>query len=444
MTPRPLVAVLLLLVGLTACSGGPGATASPATGISAPKVFYLPPHGDTAGPHNKVPFHLKAEDPDVLNGGGPADHRLTMDLVGAEGAVRLWVKSGHGCRGSDTHVVCTVQGQYDSWVGSDRVYPTATKDGEPGDSAVIRFSFATKEGKTLTTRTRVVVGEPVPRLRVAPALDHIHPGADVATTVTVRNTGEVPVRGLGLMVHSGDNTEFRRRYSNCRYPPQQHGRAAVCRFPGLRIAPGETVTLRPSLPLRAGKTRIFSEVTQEVWPLDVGPAKYSAVPDNGDPGDGPALEAVRVPARTDGATFVNGPIRTLVGLDLHADYRVTVNELHVGKKRELRLTVHNDGPGDPGATGRLRFTPPPGAVVRAQPMEAIDDDVYEPACPLEDDGSYNCPLYVLEPGATRTYKFTLDLAEPGTGLVALRAKALEADGVDPEPGDNTANVVVLP
>lgn len=430
---------LLLGAGLTACADGFGAGED--SWISAPEVFYLRPYGDESGPENKVSFHLRAEDGAVPDRTGPADHRLTMDLEGAGGAVRLWVKTGHGCHGTDTRVVCRVGGLYDSWVESDRVYPVATKKGRPGDSARIRFSFTTKAGKKVTARTRVVVGEPVLKLRSVRAGAEVRPGAQIGTSVVVRNTGEVPVRGLGLQLHAGES-EFRQRYANCRYPEQMHGRQAVCAFPGLRIAPGETVAVRPEVPLRAGKVRIFSEVSQEVWPLDVGPAKYSAVPDNGDRGDGPALTAKTLPDGG-GGTFVQGIVRTPVTLDLHADFRVTANTLRVGKGREVHLKVADDGPGNPGGSGQLRFTPPPGAVVREQPMEEIDDDVYEPACDL-DDGTYVCQVYEVDPGAERTFDFTLDVPEPGSGRVEFTMASLETGGRDPDLSDNSAKVIVLP
>ncbi|MFF2328588.1 MULTISPECIES: hypothetical protein [unclassified Streptomyces] len=431
----------LLLGGLTACEAR--VTGTPHSGITAPEVFYLSPHGDKSGPANKAPFHLVAKDIRVRDNTGSGDHRLTIDLRGAGGSVRLWIKSGRNCEGTDTHVVCRLQGWYDSWVQSDRVYPTATKKGKAGDSATVDFTFSAKDGKKITGHTRVVVGEPVVQLQVQKAIKGAEPGAGVSTAVAVRNTGEVPVRGLGLLIHAGDSS-FRQRYSNCRYPPQMKGREAICAFPDLRIEPGETVLVRPTLPLRTGKVKIFSEIRQEAWPLDVGPAKDSAVPDNGDKGAGPALEATAAPKGT-GGTFAGGVQRVPVSLDLRSDYQVTASELHVGEKRELHLTVRDNGPGDPGGIGHLLFTPPPGAVVREQPMEEIDDGVYEPGCDLK-DGTYECDrvLSYVSPGNSRVLDFTLDLPQPGTGHVAFRMETLETGGLDPNLDDNSAEVIVLP
>ncbi|MFJ5841085.1 hypothetical protein ACIQGO_30800 [Streptomyces shenzhenensis] len=102
--------------------------------ISAPEVFHLRPYGDESGPKNKVPFHLRAEDTRGSDRTGVAGRRLTTDLAGAAGGVRLWVKTGHGCHGTDTRVVCRVGGRYDGWAESDRVYPVVTEKGAALDA----------------------------------------------------------------------------------------------------------------------------------------------------------------------------------------------------------------------------------------------------------------------------------------------------------------------
>jgi hypothetical protein len=90
---------------------------------------------------------------------------------------------------------------------------------------------------------------------------------------------------------------------------------------------------------------------------------------------------------------------------------------------------------------RLVFTPPPGAVVREQPMEALDEGYYEPYCERE-RGTYVCEVGSLRPGKSRTFDFTLDLDRAGEGTVALRPGKTALDRRDPRPGNDTARITV--
>ena len=433
--------LLLLAGGATGC--GTGASAD-RTHVGAPDLFYLRPYGDKAGPKDRTPFHVTAHDAKSSDPYGTYGHRLTVDASDAGGAVRLRIvgmsHSGPRCSGTDRRVVCRVDADYDSWSALDRVYPVAAKDSEPGEGGVVRFTFTTEDGTRHTTRTRVVVGEPVVRLRKSAPYENVAPGADLTADLVVRNTGEVPVRGLGLKLSGGD-LELRRRYANCRYPRQYHGQVALCELPDVRIEPGATVTLGPALRLRAPDTTMSGSFSREAWPLDVGPGTYETVPDGGEKGDGPPLEATSDPRP--GGTFAQGTVATTVTLDTASDFRVDAVRTHVGKGRAIHLTVHDGGPGDPGSGLRLVFTPPPGAVVREQPMEEIDEDDFQPLCG-RDGADYVCEVGGLPPGKSRTFDFTLDLPGAGEGTVALKEGEAAVDRRDPRPGNDTAKVVVAP
>ncbi len=103
----------------------------------------------------------------------------------------------------------------------------------------------------------------------AEAVGGVRPGAVLSRPIVVRNTGEVPVSGLGLQVGLGQ-LEFEQRHANCRYPGIHRGLTMVCEFPDLRIAPGETVTLRPALRLRTNETEMYASLDSEAWALDMG------------------------------------------------------------------------------------------------------------------------------------------------------------------------------
>ncbi|MEV6590311.1 hypothetical protein [Streptomyces acidicola] len=439
-----------LLLALTACAG----VGDKEPWISAPEVFYLRPQGDKSGPHDKEPFRLRAEDTKAATRNGERDHRLTADVRGSEDVIRLKTvglrKSGARCTGDTVRVTCEVDGTYSNWEDLDRVFPVPAKGAEPGDEGVVRFTYTTKDGEKLTARTRVVVGEPVVEVRAIKPFKDVRPGAGITAPVVVRNTGEVPVEGLGLKLIDGD-LDFTQRYANCRYPEPQRGHMAICRFPDLRIGPGETVVFRPAVRLRASETTMYDSFGQDAWALDMGPGKYGVAPEGGDSGDGPALEAERVDgadakgtsADTKG-TFVKGGARTDVTLDTHADYEISDVDLKgaPGTERTVRLTVRNNGPGDPGPAAELVFSPPFGVTVLKQPMSAIDDGVYEPYC--ESNGfAYTCDIRQLEPGESRTFEFTLRLGEPGEGSATILDRD-DADRRDPNPANDEAAIRVQP
>ncbi|MFS8197310.1 hypothetical protein ACLVWQ_01355 [Streptomyces sp. CWNU-52B] len=444
-TPRRPAAVCLALVmllgGLAGCDQGEKSW------ITVPDLFYLRPHGDRAGPTDKVPFHVQAEDVTARGGVGTQDHRLTVDVTGSGRAVRLKIseiRKNPRCSGTATRVVCRVSGTYNSWADLDRVYPFAAPGGEPGDSATVRFRFTTRKGKTLTARTRVVVGEPVVKVRTTKVFEDVGPDSVLSTPVVVRNTGEVPVRGVGLQIAIGSALSFEHRYGNCRYPEPQKDHLVVCEFPGLRIPPGEAAVLRPNLMLGVAGTQLYTSFRQEAWALDMGPGENSVVPEGGDTGEGPRLTTGTAKGPDLRGTFAGGDVWSRVRVDTHADLEVFPVEVAGarGTERTVHLKVRNNGPADPGTT-TLLFTPPAGATVVEQPEEAIDEDVYEPYCEL-DKGTYSCQVQGgLAPGKTRTFDFTLRLGGPDEGSVAVTTDA-ETARRDPDRANDTAPVTVLP
>ncbi|MEU5093977.1 hypothetical protein [Streptomyces sp. NPDC020996] len=313
---RRLLADVLLLGAFTACGG------HEPTALSAPEVLYLRAHGG-----DKVLLPLS------VDGGGspyarPGTRKLTVDVApGSAGVVRL-DGSGPDCAGGATHVTCDVTGTDLGAAGTRGFVPRAAKGSRPGDTGYLRFSYPAKDGRKLTARTRVVVGEPALKLLTARPFERVRPGAGITSPVVVRNTGDVPARGLALVVDSGD-LEFARRYANCRYPGLRHGRQAVCRFPDLVVPPGGTVAVRPGLRLRAPKTRMYGAFRRQVWPTDAGPGQDQSFSAGGDRRDGPALRAARVgrPGAVK-AAFAGNRDRVPVSLDTHADFAVTGAHLH--------------------------------------------------------------------------------------------------------------------
>jgi hypothetical protein len=449
------LAAVLLLFGLDRLAVGGLVHETEPSRLSAPGVYYLRPPGDRHGATDKPSLRIEAE-------GGTADdryaHRLTAVVEpGSEDVVRL-TKRGPDCGGSATRMTCSVVGNSVNYTTNVRLTPSAAGGSEAGDTGYLRFTFTVKGGKTLTARTKVVVGEPVVEIGRTGPVKGVRPGAVVTTPFVVRNTGERTVRGLGIRF-GADEMEFAERYANCRYPGK-YGRDAICRFPDLRIAPGESVVIRPGLKTRASKTLMYEDLVQKAWPLDVGPGEYSDWMNGGDSGDGPTLKpetALKPGTGTSAAkgihSYAQGEVRTSVGLGIRSDYAVSASALHgaPGDTRRLRLTVRNDGPGDPGASSALLFTPPPGAEVVKQPMEEIDEDAYEPYCDRVGE-DYRCRIDQLQPGRSRTFEFTLRLGGPAAGGVRVEDygpnysdppdRLNKLGRQDPDPDNDEAPVTV--
>lgn len=436
--PRTAVGVCgtLLLASLAAC----GST-SPKSSLTVPELYYLRPYGDKTGPKDKTPFKVVADDGRELGA-----RTLTVD-VAPDGRDVVRLKKYGACAGDSGHLVCQVDRDYSNWADSARAQPHAVKGAKAGDTAVVRYTLTTKDGRKLTARTRFVVGEPVVEA-VAPEYRKglLRPGSELVTPLVVRNTGEVPVKGLGIAL-GVEGTEFEERYGNCRYPELQKGHVAVCELPDVTVEPGETVVVRPDLRLRVPKTQIYPSYGRDVWALDMGPGQYSSYSEGGDLGDGPALEAQ--PTHTDG-DFVPGGGRTTLVVDTHADYRVSDVELRgaPGTRRTFRIEVHNDGPAATPTATDLIFDPPLGLTVLKQPMDEYDDGVYQPYC--ENNGyTYTCEVRGLEPGETRSFEFTAELGEPGAGHLTLQDDdkprlPWSAGRRDPNTANDEAAIRVVP
>lgn len=225
---------VLLLACLAACDSGAAHSS-----LTVPELYYLRPYGDKSGPKDKMPFAVTAED-----GNGPGVRRLTVE-VAPDGRDVVRLKKYGSCEGDSAHLTCEVDGDYSDWADSARAQPYAVKGAEAGATAVVRYTYTTKSGRKLTARTRFVVGEPVVEA-VAPAYakDPLRPGSELVSPLVVRNTGEVPVKGLGIAMIA-DGTEFTQQYANCRYPELSKGHTAVCELPDVTIDPGRRSSSAP-------------------------------------------------------------------------------------------------------------------------------------------------------------------------------------------------------
>ncbi|MFJ9011765.1 hypothetical protein [Streptomyces canus] len=427
---------VLLLASLAACgSSGPKAS------LTVPELYYLRPYGDKAGPKDKMPFHVVAED-----GGKPGVRRLTVE-VAPDGRDVVRLKKYGSCEGDSAHLTCEVDRDYSNWADNARAQPHAVKGAKPGDTAVVRFTYTTKDGRKLTARTRFVVGEPVVEA-VVPQYrkDLLRPGSELVSPLVVRNTGEVPVEGLGIRM-SVEGMEVAERYGNCRYPEPGEGGVAACELPDVTIEPGETLVVGPALRMRVPRDRMYPSYGRDVWALDMGPGQYHSYRKGGDLGDGPLLRAE--PTTDTAGPFVVGGGSTDLVVDTHADYQVSGVELHgdAGDRRTFRIKVRNNGPADAGTAVDLVFEPPFELTLVKQPMDEYDDGVYEPYC--DNNGfTYTCQVPGLKPGETHSFEFTAELGAPGEGVLRLQENDRSSHGDkgrrDPDTSNDQAVIRVVP
>ena len=166
------------------------------------------------------------------------------------------------------------------------------------------------------------------------------------------NTGEVPVKGLGIAM-SADGLEFAQRYDDCRYPEPQKGSSAVCELPDVTIEPGETVVVRPAFRFRVPGIRMYSSYGRDVWALDMGPGQYRRYSEGGGTGHGPPLEAE--PTTDAEGAFVDGGgatprrrhPRRLPGLRRRTEGRSRhpAHLPHQGSQQRSRRRRHHDRAG---------------------------------------------------------------------------------------------------
>ncbi|EDY43354.2 LOW QUALITY PROTEIN: conserved hypothetical protein, partial [Streptomyces sp. SPB074] len=235
-----LLALAACLAGVVPLGSAPAAAADPP--LTAPATYHVAPPGGPRRPARDKHLHVRYHEDAVA---GEKTGRLITDVRGAEDVLRLR-KYGNGCSGDAARIVCEVGASYDNWADWAGALPYAAPGSEAGDAGDLHLRYEAPDGKVAEATTRVVVGGPVLEIRRPEKVAHLRPGARTHFAFVVRNAGETPANGLGLTYTTDTMTPTTERFSNCSY----HGATAVCRFPALDLAPGESVGLAPGLDLR--------------------------------------------------------------------------------------------------------------------------------------------------------------------------------------------------
>ncbi|NEA42154.1 hypothetical protein [Streptomyces sp. SID11385] len=438
-TPRTrgvLLALAACLTGVVPLGTAPAAAAEPH--LTAPATYHVAPPGGPKRPARDKRLHVYYDADTVA---GEKSGRLIMDVRGAEKVLYL-KKFGNGCAGDRTRIVCAVGASYNSWGDWAGALPHAAPGSEAGDAGDLHLRYEAPDGRVSEATTHVVVGGPVLEIRRAEEVTHLRPGARTRVALVVRNAGETPAHGLGFTYTTSTMTPAE-GFSNCRY----RRTTAVCRFPSLDLAPGESVALAPGLDLRAPEVRTEGSLQLSAWPLDLGPYDGVVVPERGEPGKGPALRP-EPGTGTTGTWSREATAWTRFSVDNPSDFAAVGARLrgHGGEEHDIRVGATNKGPGDPGGypSVKIEFTPPKGSRVLKEPMEELDEDYFEPLCTHDKAGVYTCPLTVHEPGDTQLLTFRVRLGTlPAEGSVRLRGKDGKEYPADPEPADDTARVAAV-
>ncbi|MET8468958.1 hypothetical protein ABZY90_00830 [Streptomyces sp. NPDC006422] len=447
---RALLAAVLTLLGWGALPA-PAAHAADPQGLSAPASFRVAPYGGKPRPDREKRI-LISYDRGVPRGTAHGS-TLTMDVTDSSDVLRL-KQYGNGCSGTDRKVVCRVGEAYDSWTDWAGALPRAAPGSKPGDEGELRVSFRTSEGELSRATPRVVVGGPVLALREQDTL-RVGSGARTDVALGVRNTGELPADGFAVTTTVDDGLRPVHRSRSCTYLPHGGATTVTCRFPKTALRPGEEVYVKDWLRLDASETLMDSSFRTTVTLVGRGAenggldgssrsTKDPTPPGTPRAGTGPALVPQVGTARAGSGKYSEDKdVWTKVRIANRPDYAVT-SQLSTadGDSRRLRVGARNDGSGDPGGGlggVSLTVTLPPGTDVRKEPMEEIDDDVFEPLC-RHRGLTYTCPLSPPGPHESSTVDF--EVRESGDGVTdkaraALKVADTSRDHADEDTTNNT-------
>ncbi|WP_406148157.1 hypothetical protein [Streptomyces sp. NBC_01012] len=456
LAPRARLPGLVLLVGVLALLGlyvllpstGPADRDGSALRLSAPASFRVAPYGGKPRPDREKNL-LITYDRGVPRGVGN-ESTLTMDVTGSSGVLRLKGYST-SCSGTDHKVVCHVGEAYDSWTDGARVLPRAAPTSKPGDVGELHITFRNADGGVSRATTRIAVGGPILALREQDPV-RMGSGKRHAAPLDVRNTGELPADGFAVTATVDGAMGPVQRSRSCDYLAHRGTTIVTCRFPGVRIEPGEEAHVANWLVLGGSRTAMGSFFRATVQLLGTGAdnggldgsSRSTSDPSlSGTPsaGTGPALAPqVRAAPSKDVKYSEEKEVWTTVRIANHPDY-VLVSDLSAADSdgRRLRVGLRNDGPGRPGGgSASLVLTLPEGTEVHKEPMEEIDTDTYEPVC-RHQGLTYTCPLRTVAPGESYTLDFEVRGAksvEGGKARATLKIGDTEADHADLDATNN--------
>ncbi|MFI1538128.1 hypothetical protein [Streptomyces anandii] len=440
---RGVVGPLLLLAVLPA-AGLVGCAPSSAPELLAPSVLYV-----SRGPHDAAELRVEEK--------GAGEATVTFDARDLKGVaviepaldacpVRLPV---FHCTGKDGDAARGGNRQY------FRVSPA--RGAGAGDSAVLRYRMTSPGRPAVTGSSRIVIGKPELVVDARPDRSHADPGGSLAVALTIRNTGDVPARGVALFMDARDGIAPATRHSNCLY---RGTTSTWCRLPAadVVIPPGASYRLGAREVLKAGHDATYPSVSFRAAALGTDYVPPPVLASQYRHGDGSALRLVPAGSRHAG-TAQKGSSELKVPVNNKTDLVAVAGTARgpVGSRAAVRVGVRNGGPGALPAPVRVEFTVPSGTTAVSSPYDfESDEEVVDQKCrALAPDGEplaepsakqptarrYVCTAQAGAVGSTTTFPFTLridkDMAHRGG-----RVTVSDGDTGRPSHDTTTANDTV--
>ncbi|MFD7864353.1 hypothetical protein [Streptomyces sp. NPDC059783] len=446
---------LVLFLGLLV-AGPAGCAEPPGPGLVVPPVLYVPRDPQS-------PARLSVEETRA------AGATVTFDATELKGVAAVETALD-ACPAHPPVFRCAVPDDATAVKRSGQAFRLRAAGGAaPGDTAVLRYRVSTPGRPTLTGSTRVVVGTPELAVGARVGADAVDPGGTVSATLTVRNTGDVPARGVSFFMTAREGLEFTGRHRNCGY---RGGTSAWCRLPASEVVipPGATYRLRTPEILRADRDATYPRILFEAAALGTDYVPPPEVASRYEDGEGPGLRLVPDDGTSDapsegkdGGTGGRGTAELKVPVRNAADLAAVAGTVTgpVGSRAAVRVGVRNEGPGALPATARIEFDVPPGTTVVRSPYEPErDEELIDQDCrALAPDGTpltepsarqpaarrYECRAPAGSAGATTTFPFTLriDAAHPpGPGRVTVSDGASGRVSHDETAANDIAAVAV--
>lgn len=353
--------------------------------------------------------------------------------------------------------------------GSQQSFHVSPAGGaQAGDSAVLRYRLTSPGLPSVTASTRIVVGKPALTVETRADRDRVTPGGRVAVSLTLRNTGDVPARGVSLFIGTRDGLRMADKHRNCRY---RGTTSAWCRLPpdDVVIPPGASYHLAAPEAFTLADDATYPTVTFEAAGLGadyVPPKEWASQYESGQgsalryvPGAGhdDGKDAGAPYARSESAARLELAVRSTSDLVALAD----TARGPVGSRADVRIGVRNDGPGALPANVKVEFAVPAGTTVVSSPYDfERDEEVLDQDCrALAANGSplaeasvrqpsarrYVCTAHAGKSGATTTFPFTLridkEMKHRG-GRVTVADGDSHHPSNDPKTANDSADVAV--
>ncbi|BBC34596.1 hypothetical protein SGFS_058900 [Streptomyces graminofaciens] len=439
-----LAGTLALMSTLLGTGSGRATTAESGPRDITQNVFYVPLH-------EQEPYTSDLLGLEWAYDGPPRDAELTVDASGLDG-VAVVASGADGCKPKGRPSFSCSKPLYpdsEGWNMQELGLRPAT-GARPGDSGTLRYTLEPKGLPAVRGSLKVIAGRPELRVNEPAAIREMTPGESFNVPMVIRNTGDVPARGVVLLMESNEDLSAATRHSNCRYTKDAGG-LVQCLLPDEVIAPGETVEVSSGLRMKADRDALTERLSYGAWSFHSsgrhpGPPCCVDTPDPDlTPGRAAPLTLTRAPALGKGMRFTKTPEPVLVEVPVRntADVEVFGTSLRggIGSSHHIRIGFRNNGPARLEGV-QTEFLVPPGTEVTESPYDPGGED--NECVPTDDGRRYTCGSEG-KVGQKVFYDFTLRIKSKNTtpGCVTVAPPADDsAKTKDPEPDNDKAAVQV--